>query len=319
MAIPHNVTMSTVSTQLLLISLASRARSSSDIDEEEFWELFTAKPEHKQAAATTPCSSIALSSSQASRADGQDSQEAGNSLSKHTLPYCRHRKRPRSEMTPLVSTRTSGEQQQQAEGQQVWHMWVKSAFEQEGFLPLSDKMRTIDTLCSGMGTPTIALQVLKQMTEGNKKLSISFLGTLVLQTGTFIESSQSCTPPHTEGISRMLSAVPFEERMSIDMKKASIKCLENNVSSQHHYKFVCDALTDKAACVWHGLECPLPTSPADAWIAGFPCSPFSSQRHTRSTLRTEAGLSDLYEYASCADTARDDSEGSCVHHDKRHR
>ena len=81
--------------------------------------------------------------------------------------------------------------------------------------------------------------------------------------------------------------IPYEERFSIDKKASAIKFLKTcGHAAAHHYKDLGEVVhTSAAKCIFHGKACVMPAATPDLLIAGPPCSPYSSQRATRTSMR----------------------------------
>jgi hypothetical protein len=78
--------------------------------------------------------------------------------------------------------------------------------------------------------------------------------------------------------------VDFVQDVSCDPKPASSVFVANNSPSQHHYDCtIKELMTGRGFCVKHRRHCEVSDSNADFVIAGFQCSPFSSNRTNHSS------------------------------------
>eukprot|EP00971_Amphidinium_carterae_P018463 364335-Amphidinium_carterae.1 len=77
------------------------------------------------------------------------------------------------------------------------------------------------------------------------------------------------------------------EEAAVDPAKACFKFhMQNSGEPKHYYETIESALAGRVAhCLLHRKQCECPTIGASVFVAGFPCSPFSSQRGDRGKLR----------------------------------
>eukprot|EP00971_Amphidinium_carterae_P335360 6471193-Amphidinium_carterae.1 len=77
------------------------------------------------------------------------------------------------------------------------------------------------------------------------------------------------------------------EEAAADPVKACFKFHTQNVGEpKHYYETIDSALAGREAfCLLHKKQCESPKTGASLFVAGFPCSPFSSQRGDRGKLR----------------------------------
>ena len=90
----------------------------------------------------------------------------------------------------------------------------------------------------------------------------------------------ACCCSYTLG--QEVGLIEFEEHVSIDPKPAALLCLRQNVQSKHHFMTLDGMLSGKEGCLWHKeSSCSENIGSPHAFIAGFPCAPYSTQRDTR--------------------------------------
>ena len=71
---------------------------------------------------------------------------------------------------------------------------------------------------------------------------------------------------------------------STDPKEASVEFLWLYSKSHHHFstiKAAMQAWASSAPCLWHKTACVAERDPCHIYVAGPPCSPYSTQRSTR--------------------------------------
>ena len=89
-----------------------------------------------------------------------------------------------------------------------------------------------------------------------------------------------------------LCGIPYEERITVDHKVASIRFLRSNGASCHHFRELSDLVEKQAWCEWHGQRCEVTDAHVcDILVTGPPCTPYSSQRSTRGETRWWASSS----------------------------
>eukprot|EP00971_Amphidinium_carterae_P059184 1169999-Amphidinium_carterae.4 len=82
--------------------------------------------------------------------------------------------------------------------------------------------------------------------------------------------------------------IPFDELLSCDFKPASVKWLKENGHGKHHFRAVADLKQKSAWCTVHGQNCCcLPADRCDLLVTGPPCTPFTTQRANRGSMRLQ--------------------------------